>query len=94
MLSWHVVRGKGMARRKPTEWEVVMGQRIRELRRARGLTQQQLAHLVDVTVTAVSMWETGVRTPYLETASRLADVLGCTIDDIAGRKPAKKRGRP
>jgi putative transcriptional regulator len=71
-----------------------MGHRIRQLRNARGLTQQQLANLVNVTVKAVSMWEGGLRAPYLSTAVRLADVLGTTIDDIAGRKPAKKkRGR-
>jgi transcriptional regulator with XRE-family HTH domain len=73
---------------------VAVGKKIRELRAARGLTQQQLANLVDVTVTAVSMWENGVRVPYLETASRLADVLGCTIDEIAGRTKTAKKKRP
>jgi len=36
-----------------------MGQRIKRLREARGLTQQQLATLVGVTKGAVSQWEGG-----------------------------------
>lgn len=35
-----------------------MGQRIKRLREARGLSQQQLANLVGVTPSAVSQWET------------------------------------
>lgn len=70
-----------------------MGRRFRALRDAAGLTQEQLAHKVGVTVKAVWMWERGTRTPQLKIASRLADVLGCTIDELAGRsKPAKKKG--
>jgi transcriptional regulator with XRE-family HTH domain len=70
-----------------------MAHRIRELRKAKGLTQEQLARDVGVVVKAVYMWERGTRTPHLETACRLADVLGCTIDELAGRGeplPAKK----
>jgi transcriptional regulator with XRE-family HTH domain len=75
-----------------------MGQRIRELRDAHGLTQEQLAHEVGVTVKAVYMWERGTRTPHLKQAARLADILGCTIDELAGSgatetAPKKKGGK-
>jgi transcriptional regulator with XRE-family HTH domain len=36
-----------------------MGERIRTLRKARNLTQGELAILCDVTTSAVSQWETG-----------------------------------
>jgi putative transcriptional regulator len=78
-------------RRKPTEWEIAMGQRIRELRLARDLTQEQLARMIDVGVDAVRKWERGKRTPMLDMAARLAAALECSIDDIAGYEKPKKR---
>lgn len=66
-----------------------MGKRIRELREARGLTQEQLAHEVGVTVKAVYMWEHGTRMPQLRIAARVADILNTTIDALAGRGQAE-----
>lgn len=37
-----------------------IGTNIQQLRRARGLTQEQLADAVGVSAAAVSKWETGV----------------------------------
>jgi transcriptional regulator with XRE-family HTH domain len=76
-----------------------MGQRLKELRLRAGLTQEALARAADVGSDAVRKWETGRRTPMLDMASRLADVLGCTLDELAGRTPladqggAKRRGK-
>jgi transcriptional regulator with XRE-family HTH domain len=70
-----------------------MGQRLRELRLARGLTQEQLARKIDVGLDAVRKWERGKRTPMLDMAKKLAEALECSIDEIAGHElPAKKRG--
>ena len=51
-------------------------------RRERSLSQAQLAKLVGVTTSAVGNWEAGVRVPRLPTLRRVADVLGCSIEDI------------
>ena len=84
-------------KRQPTEWEIAMGQRIRELRLARGLTQEQLARQIDVGLDAVRKWERGKRTPMLDMAAKLADALDCTIDELAGRiqaeAPTAKKGK-
>ena len=37
-----------------------LGTRISELRREKGMTQEQLAKLVGISAPAVSKWETGV----------------------------------
>jgi transcriptional regulator with XRE-family HTH domain len=66
-----------------------MGQRLRELRLARGLTQEQLARQIDVGLDAVRKWERGKRTPMLDMAAKLADALECTIDELAGRSQAE-----
>jgi transcriptional regulator with XRE-family HTH domain len=63
--------------------------RIRELRRARGLTQVELAQRAGVTDGQVSRWETGRRpTMLMTTARRLASALGVTVDDLDLGQPA------
>lgn len=53
-----------------------MGDRIRQLREARGLTQLQLGTLVGVTKSAVSQWEDGsTKNLKLETFLRTVEAL-------------------
>jgi transcriptional regulator with XRE-family HTH domain len=81
-----------------------MGQRLQELRRAKGMSQPQLAEAAKVSVGALRNWEQGRRLPYIDTAYRIARALGITVDDLIGEafeqasgesKPAakEKRGR-
>ena len=60
---------------------------IRELRRAKGLTQAQLAESAGVTKVSVCKWEAGLTVPRAELLPVLADTLGCTIDALYGREP-------
>ena len=63
----------------------VLSERIAELRRARGLTQEQLGQLAGVSAQAVSKWEKG-GAPDVELLPALADRLGVTIDALFGRE--------
>lgn len=58
------------------------GEKIKELREAKGMTQQNLADLLFVTRQTVSRWEGGSRYPDLVTAKNLADILDTTIDTL------------
>ena len=58
--------------------------RIRERRRALGLTQDQLADMLHVSRQTVSHWETGRVTPDLENLSQLAEALECSF--VIGEK--------
>ena len=70
-----------------------MGQRLKELRDRKGLTQEGVARAAGVTLGAVRKWERGTRTPSFEMAIRLAGALGCSLDELAGMKPPKgKKG--
>ena len=60
----------------PTE----MGIRIRDVRRERGWTQDQLANAVGVSRSAVAQWETGRSGQVGSTLTRLAEVLGVSPD--------------
>lgn len=61
--------------------------RVKEFREKKELTQNELAKQVGVTQSAVAKWETGGFTPSTTTLCLLADVLGCTIDQLCGREP-------
>jgi transcriptional regulator with XRE-family HTH domain len=66
-----------------------MGQRLYELRSKRGLTQEGVARRAGVTLGALRNWEKGRRTPSFEMAIKLADALGVSLDELAGREPPK-----
>lgn len=55
---------------------------LRELRKKRGLTQAQLAIMLKVDQTAVSMWERGVTQPRMRKCIELVTILECTLDDL------------
>ena len=55
---------------------------IKVLREARHLTQQQLADLLNVGRTTVTMWETGETTPPTKYLLPLAEILGCTVEKL------------
>lgn len=59
--------------------------RIREKRRAMGMTMKELGRLVGVSEGAISHYETGRREPDPEMLKRIADVLGVTTDYLIGR---------
>ena len=56
--------------------------RIKELRRAAGLTQTQLAENVGVTQGMVVAWEQGANFPRADKLPALAKALGVTINDL------------
>ena len=59
--------------------------RLRFCRRQRGLTQEQLAEAMGVSVAAVSKWELGQRTPELERVFRMTLIFGVPIEEIVQR---------
>ena len=61
------------------------GQRMQRLRRAKGLTQEDVAKRMSVTPQAVSKWEKDASSPDITMLSDLADILDVTIDELLGR---------
>lgn len=54
---------------------------LKERRIKAGLTQENVAKIVEVDQTAVSLWESGKR-PLLKHRVRLAKLYGCTVDEL------------
>ena len=63
----------------------IISENIKKLRKAKGMTQEELAEAVNVTFQAVSKWENG-GTPDIEMLPLLANTFGVTIDELMGFK--------
>lgn len=59
--------------------------RLQELRKRRNMTQAELGKAVGVSMRKVSGWERSETDITLVDAARVADVLDCTLDELAGR---------
>ena len=57
-------------------------EKIQELRKQRGLTQEELAESLYVSRTAVSKWESGRGYPNIDSLKALARYFGVTIDEL------------
>ena len=64
---------------------MTMGERIKQLRKEKGMTQTDLAHTLNVTKGTVSTWETNSRTPGFETLNTMCDLFQRSLDYIMGR---------
>lgn len=58
--------------------------RIKELRKKNGLSQQKLAEILNVHQTAISQWETGRTSPDIEIANKLSIVFNESIEYLLG----------
>lgn len=59
-----------------------IGKRIRDARKAAGLTQEELAERMGTSSVAVAQWETGRRNPKMGTVSKLAAALGVDVAEL------------
>lgn len=64
---------------------MLLGNRIRELRKKKGLTQEKLGELLNVTKVSISCYENETRSPDIETFELLINALDTTPDYLLGR---------
>ena len=63
---------------------ILFGTRLKELRKAANLTQQELGDMINVTKVSICCYEKGTRTPALETINDLANVFHVNVDYLLG----------
>jgi transcriptional regulator with XRE-family HTH domain len=79
---------------------MLMGEQFQRVREAKGLTQAELARRAGVRLRSLQEWEQGTRIPRFDRVVQLADGLGVSLDELAGRvqsepetkKPPSKKG--
>jgi len=60
-----------------------IGKNIRRLRKSRGLSQDRLSKLADVSYNSIIKLETsGIKNPTIETLQKIAKALGVSVDDL------------
>jgi len=64
-----------------------LGSNIQRERRARGITQERLAELIDVHPRIVQKIEAGELNPKSTTLIRIRAALGCAWEQLAGNLP-------
>jgi len=69
----------------------MIGERLRKLRKAKGMTQEQVAAYLNAAKSTVSQYENNVNEPDLKTLVKLADLFGVTVDHLFGREQADKK---
>jgi transcriptional regulator with XRE-family HTH domain len=60
--------------------------RLKELRKTKDITQEELAKQLQLSPSAIGMYETGRREPDFETLQRIADYFHVSTDYILGRE--------
>ena len=63
---------------------------LKNAREDKGLSQMALAKSLGVDQSTVCLWESGKTSPRPDVAIRLANILGCTLDDIYRAKAMSK----
>ncbi len=63
----------------------MFGERLREERIERGLSQIELAVVIGVSKGIISLWENGLREPTLSNLLTLADYFELSLDELVGR---------
>ena len=69
-----------------------MGEIISTLRREKGMTQKELADMLNITDKAVSKWERDIACPDTMTIPKLAEILGVSIEELMNAKSVPTTG--
>ena len=66
------------------KYSEIFAENLHRLRRQMKMTQEQLADKICYTEKAVSKWESGETKPLKKLHEKLAQVLGCTVEELRG----------
>ena len=61
---------------------MTLGQKIKKLRKRKGLTQKDVADYIHVAFQTVSKWEKGENEPGVSTLRELAKIFECSMDTL------------
>lgn len=69
----------------------MFSERLRALRKERGMTLQQLAAQFKMSHSTLSKYETGSRKPDMDMLKKLSDFFGVSVDYMMGESPVRSK---
>lgn len=63
---------------------MTLGERLQKLRKSKGLSQEQLAQILQVSRQTISKWESDVNNPELEKLKEISEFFEITMDELLG----------
>lgn len=63
----------------------VFGNRLKDLRTTKGLTQKQLAAQLDVSGNTVYAWENDLQEPSMQSLLKLSEIFDVSLDYLFGK---------
>lgn len=73
---------------------MTLGENLQRLRRAKGLSQDEVARSLYLSRQSVSKWENDQAEPGVENLKVLARLYGVTVDDLVGAEESPKEEKP
>lgn len=67
----------------------MIGKYLRDLRRRRGMSQQELALALGVSKQTISNWEVGRKIPRMKTVEKIANIFGVSRNSILAGLPVE-----
>jgi len=67
--------------------ENTLGKKIADLRKEKGIKQDDVAEILGVSPQAVSKWENDISCPDIMLLPKLANLFGVTVDELLSNKP-------
>ena len=68
----------------------MFNENLRELRKSKGFTQEELATKINVVRQTVSKWEKGLSVPDADSLQKIAEVLDVEVSQLLGAKIEKE----
>ena len=76
-----------MPKRKCSEVDLYLGSNLSYYRKLAGLTQQQVADMLNLNRTTYTKYETGASEPSIEILKRIADTFGVEVSELLDEAP-------
>ena len=65
--------------------------KLKEIRKERGIKQNQLSEMCGINQNTISRYETGTREPRLRDLQAMASALNCTLDELIGEPKTEEK---
>jgi transcriptional regulator with XRE-family HTH domain len=65
---------------------MTLSNNIKTLRKEKGMSQSELAHMLEVSQTTITHYEKGVRQPTIDTLMNLSHIFNVSVDELLGHR--------